>query len=208
MSAALDDAALSARNRALIQTLYAGFANANPDAMAACYADDAVFSDDAFGRLEDGRVRHMWAMLLHRYRTSGERPEFTLVAFEGTPDGGTAQWECKYNSPLNAERRVHNIISARFEICRRAGRIVEHHDSFDFPHWATQAVGACIGCLSGPFACFCMHAVLQAGARRKLAAYEAKRAEDAHNGDAAVAAGNTDAAADGGASSAAPYTAM
>ena len=51
MSAALDDAALIARNRALIQTLYDGFANANPDAMAACYADRAVFSDDAFGRL-------------------------------------------------------------------------------------------------------------------------------------------------------------
>ena len=162
--------------------------------------------DDAFGRLEDGRVRSMWAMLLHRYRTSGERPDFTLVAFEGTPDGGTAQWECKYNSPLNAERRVHNVIAARFEICRATGRIVEHHDSFDFPHWASQAIGAWAGCLSGPCAFFCMHAVLQAGARRKLAAYEAKRAEDANSG--AVAGGADSAPLAESASSTAPYSAM
>ena len=103
---ALDDAALKARNRTLIQTLYDGFANANVDAMAACYLDHAVFTDDAFGRLEDGRVRNMWAMLLNRYRTTTQRPEFTLVAFEGTPNGIMAQWECMYNSPVNPASRA------------------------------------------------------------------------------------------------------
>ncbi len=77
---------------------------------------------------------------------------------------------------------MHNVIAARFEICRVTGRIAEHHDSFDFPLWASQAIGAWAGCLSGPCACFCTHAVLQAGARLKLAEFEAENAAESASG--------------------------
>jgi hypothetical protein len=183
-----NDAALCARNHALITRLYAGFAAADAEQMASCYAADASFRDDAFGRLDRGACTDMWRMLLVRYAKDGTRPDFSVADIRGTADGGTARWECKYPSPVIPGRRVHNIIEAKFEISRESGLIVAHVDSFDFPRWASQAIGAWAGLLAGPWACRCLQRVLQMGVRRRLAAFAAKSRAKAGKQSPAVGA--------------------
>src|SRR6266511_3882427 len=46
------------QNRELIERLYAALDRADGDAMAACYAPDARFSDPAFGELQRERAGH------------------------------------------------------------------------------------------------------------------------------------------------------
>jgi ketosteroid isomerase-like protein len=51
------------QHRELIRRLYDGLDRADGEAMAACYAPDATFSDPVFTGLAPGRVRDMWRML-------------------------------------------------------------------------------------------------------------------------------------------------
>ena len=53
-------------SEATIQALYAALDRHDGEAAAACYTDDAVFEDPAFGRLEGGAVKDMWRMLAER----------------------------------------------------------------------------------------------------------------------------------------------
>lgn len=64
------------------------------------------------------------------------RIEFRDVDADGS--SGHAHWEAWYTFSAT-KRPVHNIIDARFEF--RDGKIVRHRDSFDFPAWASQALG-------------------------------------------------------------------
>ena len=50
----------------LIERFYAAFDRRDGDAMAACYAPDARFSDPVFGRLDAQQTGAMWEMLTSR----------------------------------------------------------------------------------------------------------------------------------------------
>ncbi|WP_175946924.1 nuclear transport factor 2 family protein [Burkholderia pyrrocinia] len=152
---------MSHPNTDLIQRFYTAFQQRDIDAMLACYADDIVFGDPAFGEL----ARDMWRMLVARAQ------EFSLTFGEVDADEqtGRAQWVAHYRFAATG-RMVVNRIDARFRF--RDGLIAEHRDSFDLWRWARQALGL-KGALLGwtPF----VQRAIRAQARKNLDAYRAKR---------------------------------
>jgi len=55
-------------NEALLHAFYQGFQRRDAEAMAACYAPDATFSDPVFQGLKGAEVPAMWWMLAGRAR--------------------------------------------------------------------------------------------------------------------------------------------
>lgn len=117
-----------------ISRLYAALDAHDGIGMAACYAEDAVFEDPAFGELRDGRVRHMWRMLC------GATKDLRVEVPEHASDGatGSAHWIATYT--FRTGRRVVNDVHATFRF-GPDGLIVEHRDDFDLRRWAGQAIG-------------------------------------------------------------------
>jgi len=124
-------------SKATIERLYAAFERLDADAMAACYAPDARFDDEAFSL--DGRetISAMWAMLCDAVKAKG-RDAWRLEASAITER--TAHWEPAYRFSATG-RMVHNVIDAEFEF-DAAGLITRHCDRFDFWRWSRQALGA------------------------------------------------------------------
>lgn len=121
-------------NAALITSFYSAFTAGDHETMAACYADDAVFSDPVFPRLEADEVRAMWRM----FCTGSNEIQLTYSDITADDERGSARWNAIYAFP-KTERQVHNEISARFAF--RDGLVVRHIDDFDFPTWARMALG-------------------------------------------------------------------
>ena len=153
-------------NEELITRFYTAFNAKDADTMAASYADEAVFTDPAFGRLTSHEARAMWRMLLGR--ASDLRAEFSDV--HADDEHGSAHWEAYYT--FNA-RSVHNVIDADFEF--KDGLITRHEDSFDWPRWASQALGL-PGKLLGRTSF--LHHAANKKARGQLEAYMAKHGTD------------------------------
>jgi ketosteroid isomerase-like protein len=120
-------------NDELIQRLYAAFAGRDGEAMAACYAPNARFSDPVFTDLRDDEPGSMWRMLTGRARDL----EVGLAEHEADDRRGSAHWLADYT--FSTGRRVHNDIRAEFRF--EEGLIAEHRDSFSFYAWARQALG-------------------------------------------------------------------
>lgn len=150
----------------LIQRFYAAFARRDAAAMAACYAPDVHFSDEAFD-LHGADAGTMWRMLC----TNGR--DLVLEWRDVVADAreGRAHWEARYTFGATG-RRVHNRIDAHFEF--RDGLIVRHVDRFDFWRWSRQALGL-PGVLLGwsPW----LRAKVRAQAAKSLAAF-ARRVAD------------------------------
>jgi ketosteroid isomerase-like protein len=125
---------MSHPNAELIERFYTAFQQRDAETMAACYADDVVFSDPAFGELRGEEARDMWRMLVARAQ------DFSLTFDSVEADGlaGHAHWVAHYLFSQTG-RAVVNPIDARFVF--RDGRIVEHRDSFNLWHWTRQALG-------------------------------------------------------------------
>ncbi|MBH3430403.1 nuclear transport factor 2 family protein [Pseudomonas alkylphenolica] len=126
---------MSDANSALITRFYEAFQRLDADAMIACYSDDIVFSDPAFGTLRGKDAGDMWRMLTTRAK------DFSLT-FDGVKAderSGAAHWVATYLFSQTG-RIVINDIQARFVF--RDGKICEHHDSFDLWRWSRQALGA------------------------------------------------------------------
>ncbi|HYU61945.1 MAG TPA: nuclear transport factor 2 family protein [Solirubrobacterales bacterium] len=121
------------QNRELIERLYAALDRADGDAMAACYAPDARFSDPAFGELRGERVGGMWRMLASRSTDL----DVDLAEHDAGDETGSAHWIARYT--FRTGRRVTNDIRARFRF--EGGLIAEHDDSFNFHAWSRQALG-------------------------------------------------------------------
>ena len=119
-----------------IERLYAAFAQLDADAMAACYAPQASFDDEAFSLRGRAQVGAMWAMLCEAVKTKG-RDVWKLEVSQITDH--SAHWEPTYRFTATG-RMVHNIIDAEFEF-DSAGLITRHRDRFDFWRWARQALG-------------------------------------------------------------------
>jgi ketosteroid isomerase-like protein len=125
--------AMAHPNEELIERFYAAFARGDGDAMAACYAPDARFSDPVFTGLRGEEPGAMWRMLTGR----AEDLEVRLAEHEADDERGSAHWLADYT--FRTGRKVHNDIRAEFEF--RDGLIAEHRDSFSFWRWSRQALG-------------------------------------------------------------------
>ena len=121
-------------NEQLIHDFYTAFQAHEGAKMAGFYADDAVFSDPAFGTLHGAEVGVMWRMLCGRSRDL----EVTFDHVQADEVKGSAHWEAKYTFS-SSKRRVHNVIEASFVF--KDGKIIEHHDHFDLWRWSAMALG-------------------------------------------------------------------
>lgn len=158
---------MSATGRATVARLYAAFAQLDADAMAACYAIDATFDDEAFSLQGRAQVSAMWSMLCEAVKTQG-RDVWKLEVSQITER--SAHWEPTYRFSATG-RRVHNVIDAEFGF-DSAGLITRHRDRFDFWRWSRQALGT-PGWLLGwsPF----LRNKVRAQAAKNLARFSAAR---------------------------------
>jgi ketosteroid isomerase-like protein len=120
-------------NDELIQRFYAAFARHDGDAMAACYAPGARFSDPVFTDLEGDEPGDMWRMLTGR----AQDLEVALEEHDADDERGSAHWLADYT--FRTGRKVHNDVRAEFRF--EDGLIKEHRDSFSFYAWAGLALG-------------------------------------------------------------------
>jgi ketosteroid isomerase-like protein len=121
-------------NKELITTFYTAFANVNSDKMTACYHDDIVFEDPAFGTLKSENAKQMWRMLL----TRNKEINITFNHVEANENKGSANWKAEYFYGAK-KRKVINHISANFEF--KDGKISKHIDTFSLWKWSKQALG-------------------------------------------------------------------
>jgi ketosteroid isomerase-like protein len=112
-----------------IERFYAAFDRKDGEAMAACYAPDARFSDPAFGDLRGEQVGAMWKML------TGRAEDLRVELHEH--DDASARWVARYT--FRTGRKVVNDVRATFVF--RDGLIAEHDDRFSFHRWSRQALG-------------------------------------------------------------------
>ena len=132
---------MSNANTQLIELFYAAFNEKDGDAMAACYAPDARFSDPVFPDLQGSRAGAMWRML-----TAGDGDlKVELLEHDAANDSGSAHWRAHYVF-TGTGRPVVNDVRAHFRFAN--GSITEHHDDFNFHTWAKQALGP-VGLLLG-----------------------------------------------------------
>lgn len=118
----------------IIEEFYTAFQALDAEKMVACYHDDIVFTDPAFGELKGDKAKAMWRMLCQNAKDF--TLEFSDIKMEGNK--GSAHWEPTYVFSATG-KTVHNIIDATFEI--KDGKIIKHTDVFDTHRWATQAMG-------------------------------------------------------------------
>ncbi len=121
-------------NAIIIETFYTAFKKKDYKTMQECYHKDAVFSDEAFKKLNSNEVKAMWQMLI----TRGKDLELTFSNITADDNRGTCRWEAKYTFSATG-KKVHNIIDATFEF--KDGKISKHIDHFDFHRWSSQALG-------------------------------------------------------------------
>jgi ketosteroid isomerase-like protein len=117
-----------------ITRLYDALDRHDGDDAAACYTDDAVFDDPAFGRLEDGAVKDMWRMLCER----SDDLHVVLIEHGADGDDGWAHWSAEYTF-TGTGRNVVNQIRSRFRF--EGDLIRDQVDSFSLRRWGGQALG-------------------------------------------------------------------
>ena len=132
----------AAENLATVQRFYDAMSRHDGDAMAACYAPRATFSDPVFVGLHDGEPGDMWRML------TGQARDMTvdLVEHDVGERTGTARWVARYTFGQTG-RPVVNDVRSLFTF-DDAGLVVDQQDDFDFWRWARQALGP-VGLLAG-----------------------------------------------------------
>ena len=158
-------------NQITLENFYASFARLDSDAMAACYAPDAQFDDEAFSLRGHKEVTGMWHMLCDVTKAKGADVwKLTYSGIEAGAQTGKSHWEADYRFSATG-RMVHNVIDGQFEF-NEQGLISRHRDRFDFWAWSRQALGA-PGLLLGwtPF----LRAKVRAGAAANLQKYLAQR---------------------------------
>ena len=116
----------------VIARFYEAFGRRDGDAMAACYAPDARFSDPVFPGLAGAEPGAMWRMLTGR----SEDLRVELVEY----DAESAHWRATYTFTQTG-RPVVNDVRATFKFSAD-GKIAEHTDDFSFYRWSRQALGA------------------------------------------------------------------
>jgi hypothetical protein len=118
--------------RAALARFYDALANRDGQAMAAMYPGDATFDDEVF-HLQGADIGKMWIGLLARAR--GFAVAYTIAQAER--NRGTVEWTARYL--FGGKRPVVNVILSELEL--EDGKIRRQVDRFDFPQWASQALG-------------------------------------------------------------------
>ena len=128
-------------NIAMIEKFYSCFKKLDADGMAQCYHENIEFSDPVFPKLQGSEVGAMWKMLC------SQAQGFELMFNDIMADDkmGRVHWEAKYIFSMT-HRKVHNKIDASFRF--QDGKIIQHHDSFNFWKWSFMALGP-VGLLLG-----------------------------------------------------------
>jgi len=152
-------------NTQLISTFYTSFQKKDYKGMQECYADNAVFNDEAFKNLSSEEVKAMWEMLCK----TGKELKLTFGNIKETSVGGSAEWTASYLFSRTG-RTVVNNVHANFII--ENGKIISHTDTFDFYVWAKQAFGT-TGLLLGWTSYF--QNKVQASARENLEKFMTKK---------------------------------
>lgn len=119
-----------------IITFYSAFKNLDAESMVACYHDDIVFEDPAFGVLKGDHAKNMWRMLIASQK--GKDFKVTYSNISSNDHKGNAKWEAQYVFSKTG-RPVHNKITAHFEF--KDGKILKHTDTFNLHTWSKQAFG-------------------------------------------------------------------
>jgi hypothetical protein len=128
-------------NEETIRRFYDAFAKLDADTMAACYAPDATFDDEAFSLRGARAIGGMWRMLCAGTRAKGASVwKLSYRDVKADASGGSAHWEAHYLFSATG-RIVDNAIDSRFTFTPE-GLIATQRDSFDFWRWARQALGA------------------------------------------------------------------
>ncbi|MEM8712641.1 MAG: nuclear transport factor 2 family protein [Planctomycetota bacterium] len=122
-------------NHTLLEQFYTAFQNRDADAMGACYANSARFSDPVFRDLSADEARAMWRMLIER----GKDLRLTFDSVVANDKHGSAHWEATYTFQATGQL-VTNSIQASFEF--RDGLIERHVDAFPLYKWSRMALGA------------------------------------------------------------------
>ena len=125
---------MSASDEKVVRRLYKALGERDGEAMAACYAPYAKFTDPVFTDLKGPEVGAMWKMLCSRAQDLRVEVRDVKVR-EGL---GEATWEARY-SFAETNLPVRNVGQARFVF--RDGLIAQHVDDWHFHKWASQALG-------------------------------------------------------------------
>lgn len=122
-------------NEALITAFYTAFSKRDAAGMNACYSEDPIFNDPAFGILQGDDVRYMWEMLCK----NGKDLTLTFTNIQLLDEEyATCNWTARYTFSKTG-RKVVNHIKAHMRIID--GRIAEHTDQFDIWKWSDMALG-------------------------------------------------------------------
>ncbi len=122
-------------NEQLISSFYNAFQDLDHKKMNACYSDEIVFFDPAFGLLRGDEARSMWEMLCMNAK------DFSLVfgnIVALDDQYYTCDWVASYTFSKTG-RRVVNKIKAHMMIVD--GKIIEHSDGFSLHKWSMMALG-------------------------------------------------------------------
>lgn len=120
----------------IIKQFYEAYANLDAEGMVACYHDDVVFEDPAFGKLKGERAKNAWRMLISFHTNKTLKVTFSDLKMKG--EKGYASWEASYVFPYTG-RYIHDKINAEFQF--KDGKIISHIDSYDFYLWSRKAFG-------------------------------------------------------------------
>ncbi|CAN7194341.1 nuclear transport factor 2 family protein [Variovorax paradoxus] len=133
--------AAATANAQTIERFYEAFSRLDARAMAACYASDAAFDDEAFSLRGRQQVGGMWRMLCDATRAKGADVwRLTWRDVQADDTSGQAHWDAHYRFSATG-RLVDNSVDARFGFTPE-GLIATHRDSFAFWTWSRQALGA------------------------------------------------------------------
>jgi ketosteroid isomerase-like protein len=122
-------------NAEVINRFYTAFQQKDYQGMNACYSDDIVFSDPAFGLLRGEEAKFMWEMLCKNAK------DFSLTFSDIElldEEYATCKWTATYTFSQTG-RKVVNRIKAFMKL--KDGKIIEHSDAFPLSKWAAQALG-------------------------------------------------------------------
>jgi ketosteroid isomerase-like protein len=122
-------------NTQTIERFYGAFDKHDGDAMAACYAPDAHFSDPVFTGLRGEEPGAMWRMLTGR----SDDLRVELLEHDADETTGSAHWRATYTFTQTG-RPVTNDVQASFRFSAD-GLIADHRDDFGFHAWSRQALG-------------------------------------------------------------------
>lgn len=121
-------------NAELITRFYTALSKHDGAGMAACYAQEARFSDPVFTALSGQQPGKMWRMLCKR----GKDMTVVFDGIEATDTAGKAHWVATYTFTGTGNKVINDIQSS---FVFKDGKIVQQKDVFDLYKWARQALG-------------------------------------------------------------------